>query len=118
RTVALPCRGVAGLERGCDPLVVLVASQVRVAETVDTLLATHYRLTGPRRDPAALPADQQLISASHTDRQTTFVVRTGAPIHDPSWTVGRLSLEDLVLEYMSHPAGTDRGMRPALEVLR
>jgi MFS family permease len=35
---------------------------------LETLLAAHHRLTGPRRDPATLPADQQVISASHTDR--------------------------------------------------
>src|SRR5947207_3405425 len=61
-SVVLSSHVVADLERVCDHLVVLVDSQVRVAEKVDTLLATHYRLTGPRRDPAALPADQQLIS--------------------------------------------------------
>jgi ABC-2 type transport system ATP-binding protein len=115
-SVVLSSHVVADLERVCDHLVVLVDSQVRVAGEVDTLLATHHRLTGPRRDPATLPADQQVISASHTDRQSTLIVRTAAPIHDPAWTVGRLSLEDLVLEYMSRPA--DSGLRPALEVLR
>ena len=54
------------------------------------------------------------MSAKHTDRQTTVLVRTEAPILDPVWTVSRLSLEDLVLEYLSNPAAA----RPALEVLR
>ena len=44
-----------------------------------------------------------MISARHTDRQSTFVVRTDAPIHDPAWTVSRLGLEDLVLAYMAEP---------------
>ena len=35
-----------------------------------------------------------MVSASHTDRQSTFLVRTDGPIHDPAWTVGRLGLED------------------------
>ena len=63
--------------------------QVRVAGDVEALLDTHHRLTGPRRDPATLPADQHVVSASHTDRQSTFVVRTDAPVLDPAWTVGR-----------------------------
>jgi ABC-2 type transport system ATP-binding protein len=117
-SIVLSSHVVADLERVCDHLVVLVDSAVRVSGAVDSLLATHHRLTGPRRDLAALPADQQVVSASHTDRQSTLVVRTGAPILDPAWTVGRLSLEDLVLEYMRGPADAGHGTRPALEVLR
>jgi ABC-2 type transport system ATP-binding protein len=116
-SVVLSSHLVADLERVCDHLVVLVDSRVRLTGEVEALLASHHRLTGPRRDPAALPADQQVVSASHSDRQTTLVVRADTPIHDPAWTVGRLGLEDLVLEYMSPPGGT-RGHRPALEVLR
>jgi ABC-2 type transport system ATP-binding protein len=32
------------------------------------------------------------------------VVRSTAPIHDPSWQVDRLDLEDIVLAYMSGAA--------------
>jgi ABC-2 type transport system ATP-binding protein len=117
-SVVLSSHVVADLERVCDHLLVLVDSRVRVAGDVETLLATHHRLTGPLRDPATLPADQQVISASHTERQTTLVVRADGPIHDPAWTVGQLSLEDVVLAYMSRTPGTDHGVRPALEVLR
>ena len=113
-SVVMSSHLVNDLERVCDHLVVLVASQVRVIGEVETLLATHHRLSGPRRDVETLPADQQVVSAKHTDRQTTVLVRTEAPILDPAWTVGQLSLEDLVLEYMSNPATA----RPALEVLR
>jgi ABC-2 type transport system ATP-binding protein len=113
-SVVMSSHLVADLERVCDQLIVLVASQVRISGDVEELLATHHRLSGPRRDVDTLPSDQQVISASHTDRQTTVFVRTEAPILDPAWTVGQLSLEDLVLEYMSNPATT----RPALEVLR
>ncbi len=113
-SVLLSSHLVSDLERVCDQLIVLVASQVRIMSDVEDLLATHHRLTGPRRDVDTLPADQHVISASHTDRQTTVVIRTDAPILDPAWTVGRLTLEDLVLEYMSNPVT----VRPALEVLR
>jgi len=115
-SVVLSSHLVSDLERACDYLIVLVDSRVRVAGEVDELLATHHRLTGPRRDPARLPADQQVITASHTDRQTTLLVRTDAPIHDPSWTVSQIGLEDLVLAYMHEPV--DTGHRPVLEVQR
>ena len=113
-SVVMSSHLVNDLERVCDHLVVLVASQVRVIGDVEELLSTHHRLSGPRRDVETLPADQHVVSAKHTDRQTTVLVRTEAPILDPVWTVARLSLEDLVLEYMSNPAPA----RPALEVLR
>jgi ABC-2 type transport system ATP-binding protein len=99
-SVVLSSHLVSDLERVCDHLIVLVDSRVRLAGDLDTLLATHHRLTGARRDPATLPADQHVIAASHTDRQSTLLVRTEAPIHDPAWTVGRLDLEDIVLAYM------------------
>jgi ABC-2 type transport system ATP-binding protein len=120
-SVVMSSHLVADLERVCDYLIVLTASKVRVAGEVDTLLASHHRISGPRRDPDTLPADQQVISASHTDRQSTFIIRTEAPIHDPAWSVTRLGLEDLVLAYMSRPATADRGdrnNRTPLEVLR
>jgi ABC-2 type transport system ATP-binding protein len=116
-SVVLSSHLVSDLERVCDHLIVLVASRVQLAGDIDTLLATHRRLSGARRDPATLPADQQVISASHTERQTTVVVRTEAPIYDPAWTVGEMGLEDLVLAYMGQPAA-ERHERPALEVLR
>ena len=75
-SVVLSSHLVADLERVCDYLIVLVGSRVQVAGPVEELLATHHLLTGPRRDPATLPAGQQVISASHTDRQTTLLVRT------------------------------------------
>jgi ABC-2 type transport system ATP-binding protein len=92
---------VADLERVCDYLIVLVASRVRVADDVDELLATHHRLVGPRRDPAGLGAGRAVVDQSHTDVQSTLVVRSTAPIDDPSWQVDRLNLEDIVLAYMS-----------------
>ena len=115
-SVVLSSHLVADLERVCDYLIVLAAARVQLAGEVDDLLATHHRLTGPRRDPATLPAGQQVIEASNTDRQSTMIVRTSEPIHDPAWTVEQLSMEDLVLAYMA--AGATVGRRPALEVQR
>ena len=107
-SVVLSSHLVADLERVCDYLIVLVASRVRVAGPVDDLLATHHLLTGPRRDPASLPGGVQVISASHTDVQSTLLVRTPGPVLDPAWTVSEVGLEDLALAYMSKGAGAGR----------
>ena len=117
-SVVLSSHLVADLERVCDYLIVLVASRVRVAGEVDRVLAGHHLLTGPRRDPASLPADWEVISASHTDRQSTLLVRTGAPVHDPAWTISQVSLEDLVIAYMGQAEGPEPGRKPTLEVAR
>jgi ABC-2 type transport system ATP-binding protein len=113
--VILSSHLVADLERVCDYLIVLVASRVRVAGEVDDLVASHYRLTGLRRDPADMPAGVSVIEASHTDRQSTMIVRTSAPIDDPAYAIERISLEDLVLAYMT---GAAPDPRPALEMTR
>ncbi|MBO4271212.1 ABC transporter ATP-binding protein [Microbispora triticiradicis] len=99
-SVVLSSHLVSDLERVCDYLVVLTGSRVQLAGRTDRLVATHHRLTGPRRDPGRPPAGQYVVSARHTDRQSTFVVRAGAPMHDPAWTVSRIGLEELVLAYM------------------
>ena len=52
------------------------------------------------------------LAASPSDRQTTLIVRTDAPVLDPAWTVSQIGLEDLVLAYMGHTGG-DRGTGPA-----
>ena len=117
-SVVLSSHVVSDLERVCDHLVVLVDSEVRLAGDVETLLATHHRLTGPRRDPAPLPADQQVVSASHTDRQTTLVVRTDGPILDPAWTVSRARAGGPRARLHGTAAPRSGAGPPALEVLR
>ena len=116
-SVVMSSHLMSDLERVCDYLIVLVGSRVQVAGEVSTLLAAHHRLSGPRRDVASLPASQEVIQASQTDRQTTLLVRTSEPIHDPAWTVRPVTVEDLVLAYMSRAADT-RPSRPELGVVR
>ena len=108
-SVVLSSHLISDLERVCDYLIVLVDSRVRIAGPVEDLLAAHYLLSGPRRDPASLPDGVEVISASHTDVQSTLLVRTGGPVLDPVWTVSEMGLEDLVLAYMKQATG--RGHR-------
>ena len=107
-SVLLSSHLVADLERVCDYLIVLVDSRLQVAGEVDDLLATHRRLVGPRRDQGSLPTGQDVIEESHTDRQSTMLVRCVGPVLDPAWTVEELSLEDIVLAYMGHASSARR----------
>jgi ABC-2 type transport system ATP-binding protein len=92
---------VADIERVCDYLIVLTSSRVQVAGDIDDLLASHHRLIGPRREMTRMGADQHVIAARHTERQSTLLVRSDGPIVDTSWTIEAASLEDLVLAYMA-----------------
>ncbi len=116
-SVVLSSHLIADLERVCDYLVVLVASRVQVAGEVSELLASHHRLCGPRRDVSSLPANQEVIEESHTDKQSTFLVRTSDPVHDPAWTVRPVTLDDLVIAYLSRQAAPKRAHQPQLKVM-
>ena len=115
-SVVLSSHLITDIERVCDYLLVLAGARVVAAGPAEELLATHRLLSGPRRDPASLPGGVQVISASHTDVQSTLLVRSVGPVLDPAWTVSDVGLEDLMLAYMSAAAG--RGRRNHLEVQR
>ena len=115
-SVVLSSHLISDIERVCDYLIVLVASRVRVAGETEELVATHHRLSGPRRDPRSLPASWDVIEESHAGKQSVLLVRTQDPVLDPAWTVRPVSLEDLVLAYMSRPGDATRARRPGLEV--
>jgi ABC-2 type transport system ATP-binding protein len=103
-TVVLSSHLLSDVERVCDHMIVMAEGQVQLAGPVDDLLSQHKLLTGPRRDDRSLPSDQFVVRASHTDRQTTVLVRTTSAILDPAWVVSDIGLEDLVLAYMAVPA--------------
>jgi ABC-2 type transport system ATP-binding protein len=115
--VILSSHLVSDLERVCDYLVVLVASRVQLAGETDELLAQHHRIVCTRRRESDLPAGLEVISVNHTDRQSTFVVRSDSELPAGDWSAEHLELEDLVLTYMERPVGHggDATMRPTGE---
>ncbi|WP_411080682.1 ABC transporter ATP-binding protein [Streptomyces sp. cmx-18-6] len=120
-SVILSSHLVSDLERVCDHLVSLVASRVQVAGDVDDLLGSHFRLTTARREAESLPAGMRVLQATHTERQSTFIVRAETPVHDPGWILEPLDLEDLVLTYMAEgraPAPASAAHRSAQEAQR
>jgi ABC-2 type transport system ATP-binding protein len=101
-TVVLSSHLITDLERVCDQLMVLCSGQVKVFGAIDELLGTHKLLIGPpqpRRRPT-IAGVEQIVSASHADRQTQLLVRTNGNVVDPAWNQHDVSLEDLVLAYL------------------
>jgi ABC-2 type transport system ATP-binding protein len=100
-TVLLSSHIIGDLERVCDYLIILAASHVQLAGDIEELTSTHKRLVGPRQDESAVAGVHDVIEASHTERQTTLLVRVNGHLFDSSWDVQEVSLEDIVLAYLS-----------------
>jgi ABC-2 type transport system ATP-binding protein len=103
---------LSDVEQICDYLVVLCDSRVQVAGPVRDLLASHYRIVG---DPPRTPAGATVVCAEH--RHT--LVRSDAETRDgvPARDIQPVTLEELVLAYMSRAAGT-AAPRPSAAVAR
>ncbi len=101
-TVLLSSHILGDLERVCDYLIVLHSAEVKLAGPVEDLLDGHRQLMGPRTaDDRSIAGVAAVVRASHTDRQSTLLVRTDGDPIDPSWTVRDVDLEDLILAYLT-----------------
>lgn len=103
-TVVLSSHLVADMERVCDHLILLAASRVQLCGDIDTLLAEHQVLVGPRKDTTAIERDHTLVQAVRTSRQTTLLIRRKGPVIDPAFESADVGLEELVLAYMGQYA--------------
>jgi len=123
-TVLLSSHIIGDLERVCDYLIILSASHVQLAGDMQEIQQTHKRLIGPRQDEAAVASVHTVIEASHTQRQTTLLVRANGPLFDPSWEVQDVSMEDIVLAYLGQqtrdrvPAQQSAREQQGMEVLK
>jgi ABC-2 type transport system ATP-binding protein len=99
-TVVLSSHIVADLERICDRLIILAGGRTQLDGSIDEILAEHRLLTGPRSDGATVARVHQVIRESHTERQTTLLVRANGHVYDTRWEVHEVDLEEIVLAYL------------------
>jgi ABC-2 type transport system ATP-binding protein len=92
---------IADIERICDHLILLADSRVQLCGDIETVLAEHRILTGPRKDTTAVARTHVIVQEETTPRQTTLLVRLNGPVIDPAWAVEEPNLEEIVLGYMS-----------------
>ena len=102
-TVLFSSHLVHELERVCDHLIVLNHGRVTLTGDIDTLLAEHRLLVGPRT-ATDLDRAGAVVEAVHSDRHTTLLVRDGAITTAPGWQAQPVALEDLVLAYLRRPS--------------
>ena len=103
-TVVLSSHLIADLERVCDHIILLAESRVQLCGDIETLLAEHRVLVGPRKDTSALERTHTVVHAVRTARQATMLVRLGGPVFDPAYEASDVDLEELVLGYMGASA--------------
>ena len=103
-TVVLSSHLVADAERVCDHIIMLASSRVQLCGDIDTVLAEHQILVGPRKDTSAIERNHRLVQVTRTPRQVTMLVRRNGPVIDPAFAVSDVSLEELVLAYMGQDA--------------
>jgi ABC-2 type transport system ATP-binding protein len=113
-TVLLSSHNISDLERVCDYLILLSASRVQLAGDIQQLVSEHKRLIGPRSDVEAIASVHTIIEASHTERQTTLLVRANGPIFSPAWEAQEVSLEDVVLAYLGLSSTDLPSLQPQL----
>jgi ABC-2 type transport system ATP-binding protein len=111
-SVLLSSHIVADLERVCDHLIILSTARVQIAGPIDQLVASHRLLVGPRTDATVVARMHDVIRESHTDRQTTLLVRANGHVYDSSWQQLELDLEEIVLAYLGHGSGRERLREP------
>jgi ABC-2 type transport system ATP-binding protein len=85
------------IEQVCDYLIVLCDARVQVAGDVRDLLARHRRLAVPHGDLGRLPADVEVVRAE----MGGAIVRTALPPSEIPAQTEPVTLEELVLAYMS-----------------
>jgi ABC-2 type transport system ATP-binding protein len=113
-TVILSSHIVADLERVCDHLVILAAGRVQLAGPIEEIVAGHRLLTGPRGEADAVARIHDVIRESHTERQTTLLVRANGHVYDSRWQLHEVDLEEIVLAYLGHRNGSSAPVREAV----
>ncbi len=113
-TVVLSSHIVADLERVCDHLIILANGRTQLVGPIEDILARHRLLTGPRTSAADVARVRDVIRESHTERQTTLLVRANGHVHDARWEVHEVDLEEIVLAYLGQTGGSARTEAPAV----
>jgi ABC-2 type transport system ATP-binding protein len=104
-SVILSSHIVAELERVCDYLVTLIDGRPQLVGSISEIVASHRLLIGPRSDATSVSRVHNVIRESHTERQTTLLVRANGHVYDTCWEQHEVDLEEIVLAYLGYKPG-------------
>lgn len=103
-TILLSTHVVTELTGVADYLLLLTQGKLILQGNVDQLISDHCYQIGPRTDQP--PGNDRVIHATHTDNQSTFLVRrdsqqtAGNSSISPSWLTRDVDLSELLLAYL------------------
>jgi ABC-2 type transport system ATP-binding protein len=103
-TVVLSSHVVSDLQRVCDHVVILAEGRTQLAGPIEEILAAHRLLIGPRGEVGAIARVHDVIWESHSERQTTLLVRASRHAYDARWELHEVDLERIVRAYLVHGA--------------
>jgi ABC-2 type transport system ATP-binding protein len=106
-TVFLSSHIISELETVCDHLVIMSGGRIRIAGSVDSLLAEHH-LVVTRSDGPPLPSTLETVSLWGAQRQSTSLVRGDVSGLDEGVEVLETNVEEIVLAYLAHERGGTR----------
>jgi ABC-2 type transport system ATP-binding protein len=116
-TVILSSHIISELERVCDYLVTLADGRKQLTGRIGEIVASHRLLTAPRRDASSVARIHDVIRESHTERQTTLLVRANGHVYDSCWEQHEVDLEDIVLAYLGYRPGAPASNARTYEVV-
>jgi ABC-2 type transport system ATP-binding protein len=114
-SVVLSSHIVTDLERICDRLVILSQSRTLLAMSVDEALARHRLLVGPRTETTAIARMHEVIRESHTERQSSLLVRADSHLFDTHWDIHEVDLEDIVLAYLGYGGASQAALAETVD---
>ncbi len=103
-TIVLSSHLIIDLERVCDRVVLVAGSHTHLEGEVETIVATHRALSGPRPS-GPIPGVADIVETAGDGGHVSMLVRVDGPVHDPRWTVDPVALEDVVLAYLARRGG-------------
>ena len=116
-TVLLSSHIVADLERVCDHIVILAKGHTQLVGPIEEIVASHRLLTAPRSDPADVARVHAVIRETHTERQTTLLVRANGHVYDSRWELHEVDLEEIVLAYLGLRSDAAARLEPVREAV-
>ncbi|GHO47678.1 ABC transporter ATP-binding protein [Ktedonospora formicarum] len=100
-TILISSHILADIEQLCDHLIILAASQVKLADSIEHIMEQHKLLVGPSESFDIITKSHTLIQASHIGRQSTVLLCTDKAVTHPAWEQQDLALETIVLAYLA-----------------
>ena len=102
-TVLLSSHIIADLEQVCDYLIILSSAHVQLAGDIEEIGATHWMVTVPRQEVAAVTGAYPVIETNPAGARAQALVRATTIAEHAGWDTRKATLEEIVIGYLGQP---------------